>query len=185
MRQGLELTGVQAGTLPLRIAMSVATPICLWCLAAYALDRPDSFRVANAVLGRPWSGLVGAAAVLGALAVGAPDFVAYLGMAWWVASSAVAERSWIGGALTNPAVRYVGTISYGMYLLHMLAMNVMRHAVTGEVAAFVGAVALSAAAASLSHRFFERPFLALKARFSRRPAAMPAGVLAMEAEPEA
>jgi peptidoglycan/LPS O-acetylase OafA/YrhL len=135
------------------------------------------------MLGRPWSGLASAAAVVGALAVGAPEFVVYVGMAWWVASSAVAERSWIRVALTNPAVRYVGTISYGMYLLHMLTMNVVRRAVTGEVAVFVGAVALSAAAASLSHRFFERPFLTLKARFSLRPAALPVIAVPATAQP--
>jgi peptidoglycan/LPS O-acetylase OafA/YrhL len=175
MRQGLELAGVQAVSLPMRIALSVATPICLGCLAAYALDRPGSFRIVQALLGRPWSGLAGAASVVLTLAVGAPDFFVYLAMAWWVASSAVAQRSWIGPVLTNPAIRYVGTISYGMYLLHMLAMNVVRRALSGEVAVFLGAVALSAAAASVSYRFFEHPFLSLKARFS------PKGVAAQPA----
>ena len=37
-----------------------------------------------------------------------------------------AEDNGLAALLSNRAVRYIGTISYGMYMLHMLGINVTK-----------------------------------------------------------
>jgi peptidoglycan/LPS O-acetylase OafA/YrhL len=175
LRLGLEWGGASGNTLPLRMAMSIAPPICLGCLLAYALHRPKSFALVERVLGRPWSGALTAGATFAALALGLPEIVFYLAMAAWVGSCAVAPGSWLAPLLAHPVVRYIGTISYGMYLLHMIAMNAARRIVTQDAAVFALALVFSVALASVSYRLFERRFLLLKARFSQRRPPAPAG----------
>jgi peptidoglycan/LPS O-acetylase OafA/YrhL len=71
-------------------------------------------------------------------------------------------------------IRYLGKISYGLYLFHMFAVYIVfyphpywssqlvgRHPFTGIVLAF----ALSVGMASTSYHFFERPILKFKERF--------------------
>jgi len=67
----------------------------------------------------------------------------------------------------------VGTVSYGVYMLHMLAKNgaerVLRHlpALDTPLVLFALTLLLALALAKLSHTYFEQPFIRLKARFER------------------
>jgi peptidoglycan/LPS O-acetylase OafA/YrhL len=54
---------------------------------------------------------------------------------------------------------YLGKISFGLYVFHAAALELASNA-------FVGLV-LTIAAAALSYRFLEMPFLRLKQRFAR------------------
>ena len=69
-------------------------------------------------------------------------------------------------------VAFVGTASYGMYLLNSLCLHGVG-AVLGRIGLeyppviFVFALAVTVAVAYLSHRYYESRFLALKERFSR------------------
>jgi peptidoglycan/LPS O-acetylase OafA/YrhL len=71
-------------------------------------------------------------------------------------------------------IRYLGKISYGLYLFHMFAVYIVfyphpywssqlvwHHPFTGIVLTF----ALSVGMASTSYHFFERPILKFKERF--------------------
>lgn len=65
---------------------------------------------------------------------------------------------------------YVGTVSYGIYLLHMFVVHVARRVLVAIGAAdnhllFLLSLAGTVAAAGLSYRYFERPLLQLKDRF--------------------
>jgi peptidoglycan/LPS O-acetylase OafA/YrhL len=77
--------------------------------------------------------------------------------------------------LDNPVLDYLGTISYGIYMLHMVAVyatSALFRATTwwqGSLvlycAAFYGlALGLTVLLAHLSYRYFESPFLRLKDR---------------------
>lgn len=67
---------------------------------------------------------------------------------------------------------HVGMVSYGMYLFHVAAITFVKSWLRpGDHPAwlvFALAVPLTILAATLSYRFFERPFLALRDRFRTR-----------------
>jgi len=68
--------------------------------------------------------------------------------------------------LETPVVRYLGTISYPMYLWHMWGVGVGYHfRVAGKVGEFVAGVLACIALATGSYFVIERPFLKLKRRF--------------------
>jgi peptidoglycan/LPS O-acetylase OafA/YrhL len=79
-------------------------------------------------------------------------------------------------ALDARPIRYIGRVSYGMYLYHLWGLGAGAamtrvHAWLGLPAGFLATVVL----ASISHYAIERPFLVLKARLhaDRRAAQIP------------
>jgi hypothetical protein len=71
--------------------------------------------------------------------------------------------------MANPIARYVGTISYGMYLLHMLALNGVKKLIPAHDWRFFAlSLSCSIALASASYWLYERQFLKLKHRFASR-----------------
>lgn len=82
----------------------------------------------------------------------------------------------LGRALSARWLRYIGKISYGIYLLHYPIFILwarlidsfgfrQSHQVAGNLLAFAGQILLATAAASISWRFFEEPILRLKELF--------------------
>jgi peptidoglycan/LPS O-acetylase OafA/YrhL len=157
--------------LPVRMVTSLATPIGLGCLAAYLLHRPAGFRAAWRLAGQPWSAPLALAALVAALAIPAtPMALVALAMTALIVTCSIRPDHPLRWVLEHRALRYVGTISYGMYLLHMLALNASRRLVPGAgvLLHFAVAAALTILAAAISHRYFERPILALKDRLGGR-----------------
>lgn len=153
-----------------RVLTSIATPICMGCILAYLLDRLPGFDAAYRFLGAWWSAPLALVAV--GVAIGMPsvhDDVVCLAMTWLVGACCIRPDHVLTPVLDNGVARYVGNISYGMYLLHMLALNVAKKAVPNHEAqpvwTFLTATVVAVVAASISYRFFERPFLKLKDRF--------------------
>jgi peptidoglycan/LPS O-acetylase OafA/YrhL len=69
--------------------------------------------------------------------------------------------------LNVPAVRYVGVLSYSLYLVHYGAIEIVRVWVkAGPVAQGTIALAISFVAAALVHHYVERPAAQLRKRFS-------------------
>ncbi len=73
--------------------------------------------------------------------------------------------------LTNPAPKYLGKISYGLYVYHMVGLLLARHVFgTNSVMGYLGyamlGLVLTVALASISYRWLESPFLRLKDRFA-------------------
>ncbi len=152
------------------MATSIATPICMGCILAYALNSPRSFGAARAVLGQWWSAPAALLALIVAIWFSGriPEFFLYLAMVALLGTVVIRERHFLTPVLSNPVVRYIGTISYGMYLLHMLARGFAGKLVGGRpVAHFLATLLLTVVAASISYRFYETPFLKLKSRFSK------------------
>jgi peptidoglycan/LPS O-acetylase OafA/YrhL len=82
----------------------------------------------------------------------------------------------LGRSLSAAWLRYIGKISYGIYLLHyplfilwsrfIGSLGFYRaHPLAGNLAAFAGQIPLAAIAASISWHFFEEPILRLKELF--------------------
>jgi peptidoglycan/LPS O-acetylase OafA/YrhL len=155
--------------LPLRILASPSPAICLGCLAAYALRSPTGFGVLDHFLGPRWAPPLLLLLVLVAVASErTPMLVLWPLMAALVVACCVSRQHLLMPLLTCGPVRYVGIISYGIYLMHMLVLGGMRRALPGQDfwVQFPLTLALTVAIAGLSHRYFEGWFLRLKHRLS-------------------
>jgi len=79
--------------------------------------------------------------------------------------------SWI----VNPVLKYLGRISYGLYVFHAtmivltlrLLRGLQRHPVPYSLIVAVVALTLTIGVAAASYQWFEKPFLKLKTRFQR------------------
>lgn len=158
------------------VARSVWTPICLGGLLAFALHSPRGFRIVNAVAGRPWSAPLGLLLVIvGAYATAVPRVVFELCVAYLIAAAVLGASAPVRRVLDAPPLVHVGVVSYGIYLMHMLAVNVARRIVPfdSKLAVFAIALPLSIALATLSHRYFESRFLGLREKLILRPQGPP------------
>ena len=154
-----------------------ADHLLIGCLLAVALRARLAPRLWDWVTGRPWAaavtmGLLGLSnigeAVYGHLYRDSVSFIVNpLLTAIWIPQLIALRHtpmwSWTGW----PWLRYLGAISYSIYLYQQLLFNagtklLEHYPLVLQVAA---TIALIVAIASLSHHFVERPFLLLKTRF--------------------
>ena len=160
------------GSLPERIVLSIAVPICLGVLLAQALDSERGFRWLSAILGGKWA----APAALAALAIclipaHPPVLAAWLATAALVGACVIREDNGLAPILQLRPIAWIGVLSYGMYLLNSLSVYTVRRAL-GQLGlihpliVFPCGVGVAVAAAFLSYRYFETPFLELKKRFA-------------------
>ncbi len=159
-----------------RILASFAPPICMGCLAAIAVHSREGFAWVYRVLGHAWVPPVALALVIAAVAVdGTPFWLTSVLMTALVVSCCISTRHPLMPLLTFSWARYIGTVSYGIYLLHMLALNLVRRVVPdqGFAVYFPLTLALSVLLAGLSFRYFESWFLRLKERLGAGPAPEP------------
>jgi peptidoglycan/LPS O-acetylase OafA/YrhL len=161
------------GWLPTRIVLSIAIAICLGVLLAQALHRKRGFRVLYLVLGWKWSAPVMLVAMLACLAPARPPWlVAFVVTTALVGACVVREDNGLAWFLRLRPVAFIGTVSYGMYLLNSLCLHGVRAVlrpigVEYPLVIFVITLGVTVAIAYLSHRYYESRFLALKERFSR------------------
>lgn len=161
------------GALPTRIVLSIAIPICLGVLLAQALHSQRRFNILYTALGWKWSAPVLLVALLLCLAPAQPpSLLAFLVTTALVGACVVREDNGLAAVLQLRPLALIGTLSYGIYLLNSLSVHAVRFPLTRlgldyPPLIFVCALALATALAFLSYRYYESPFLALKARFSR------------------
>jgi peptidoglycan/LPS O-acetylase OafA/YrhL len=150
-----------------------------------------------AVLGRSTEGAKGLARRC--LLIGAPCFFAFttavalghsnqivaqlqhlsslLVYVWLIHGASVGFSGVVGGVLCHPVLVSLGTVSYGLYVLHNLAWipwnaiarRVSFNALVGGPLEIVGLTALTVGGAYLSWFAFERPINSLKRYFPYRP----------------
>lgn len=174
-----------------RMLDSISISICMGCLAAYLTHFGNTFAWTWRVLGQGWS--VPVLLVLTAGAIyhhGTPLALSSLLLTAVVVAMCIRPRYFLVSLVEHRALRYVGSITYGVYLMHMLSLNIVRRLVPHDVLLhYVLTLALSIALATLSYRYFETPFLRLKNRFdwrhaeAERPAAPVSGVVAPASAP--
>ena len=154
------------------IAGSLAPAILLGAALAVLLHIPSCFNRVYPVLGHRATALALLAALLIAIVMRAPGLAISALMALLVASVCVREDTLLHPVLTLRPLAFVGVISYGMYLMHMLAANVVRRVVRHDsgLDVFVLTLLLVTLMAYLSYRYFESPILRHAKRFRSAPA---------------
>ena len=157
---GLGPSASAASGLVLKIASSLRAPLLLGALLAGVLHSRLGYRAASAVLGHRFSGVVVVAGL--AVALGTP-WIPLLGtqalLVLIVGACVVREDHALATPLGVRAVRHVGAISYGVYMLHLAAIFFAKRVVSSEVAI---AMPLAVLFATASHRHFEARFVPKK-----------------------
>lgn len=156
--------------LPGRIPASLSLPILLASAVALVMSTPRGFGVVAAVLGWVWSAPAAAVLLILAVAADAPQQLVQCLMVAVVVSTCLVPWTPLHPILSWRPLAFIGVISYGVYLLHMLCANVARRAlhVDDGMLLFAATLMLVTALAYLSFRFFETPMLKLKRRFETR-----------------
>jgi peptidoglycan/LPS O-acetylase OafA/YrhL len=167
------------------VALNISPQICMGSLLAYAVHFPKSFRWCYPVLGRKWSGTI--FFVLAAFIVASsridPNrdpkdmtvvdylflYCLYLALVGIVGSACIRERHPLRALLSNRALVYIGTISYGMYMMNQLCCNAVPKGLYNynQYLFFFVTAGLTILAATISYYFYERRFLRIKDRFRR------------------
>jgi len=154
----------------LRIVTSFAAPIGLGAILALLLDDARGFSWLTRALGGWWSAPLALTLACSLLVwPRAPLFAFQLSLAALLGACVIRERHGLSRVLDARAPAFVGRVSYGAYLLNLTAIGSVRRLFPAHAssAGFVFALSLPLAIllATLSHRFFEAPFLALRTRF--------------------
>jgi peptidoglycan/LPS O-acetylase OafA/YrhL len=173
----------------LRIVLSsFASPIGFGALLAMAAYHPRFGQRFIAVAALPWT-----VPVVFTLTVSlvvwpwAPVVVLHGLFALLVLVCSARERHALSELLNHPVLAYVGRVSYGIYLWHVVVVGGIKalfpHLVQEPRWLFVLAMPLSVVVAGASFEYFERPWLRLGQRWKRTssPSAAPTVVLDGEA----
>jgi peptidoglycan/LPS O-acetylase OafA/YrhL len=165
------------GSLPTRIALSIAVPICLGVLLAYALNSKRGFRWLFPILGRKLSAPAALAFLVLCLFPLHPNMlVAHAATLMLIGACVIREDNGLAPILKWRPIAFIGVLSYGMYLFNSLCTNaVMRvlapFGLSHPLIVFPIGVGLTIAVAYFSYRYFETPFLKMKGRFSHKRSA--------------
>ena len=156
---------------PLRFAMPTATyaPILMGSLAAVLLHSRRGFTWMWPIVGRPMASVLGMIGLLVVLeftpqgVVGLPNFLIHSVMTFVVITQVVQDRTPLSGFLTHPLIARIGAVSYGIYLYHLIALDVVTRGldwfgILRPELSFVLYTILSCIIAEISFRTFEAYF---------------------------
>lgn len=177
-----------------RVCTSVSTAICLGVLTAYLLNQRASFEKAWRILGNRWASVAALVLLLGVLAIPNTDGVAWwrltaqISMALLVVSCVIREDHWLAPLFTNRLAQSIGAVSYGIYMLHMLAIHtsdrvLARFHLHDSLCRFAVGGLAAYGVALLSYNWYESYFLRLKSRWSRIATTHPTPALSTPAAP--
>jgi len=159
----------------LRLVDRIPITILLGVLAAHALNRPRGYSALKLALGGRWAAPVilgSMIALLSNIEISGRVSAALvsLPLAALVVACVVREDNGLSRLLKTPVLVRVGAISYGLYMLHMIALNLSKGMLTRvglhhpSLKLLLG-LGLACFMAEISHRTLERYFLSLKTRF--------------------
>jgi peptidoglycan/LPS O-acetylase OafA/YrhL len=166
------------------IVFRIMPAICFGVLAAHALDNKRAFTALYSIVGGRYASLILLIGVIGYLSLKNNNFLlTHFLMAMLVTSCVIREDHLLNSLLRTRLLVVGGTISYGMYLMHMLTMHLVEailHKIGTDnlLLVFIGTAVSSMALAFISYRYYESYFLNLKRKF-KTTAPHPAGANAL------
>ena len=151
--------------------------LAIGCLLAAVVNHPKTLELAKQIGSRAWMPLV-TLGLMFAVGQGLPSMPRHL-YGFTIYSALVAilivqllelhqTRTWRW--LDWPAVRFLGTLSYPIYLYHGWGLEAGNYVPAPRIVRFGVALVLTIVAASGSYYLVESPFLKLKKRFAVRSA---------------
>ncbi|BAJ01539.1 acyltransferase family protein [Shewanella violacea] len=168
----LQYAGINGDHIYLRVLEVIAIPICIGVVLAHTLANKKSYQIISLVITRPESSIIFLTATITSLAIeGVPLILVYILMALLIASCVTCTRPMIYPLFENRLVKKIGQISYGMYLLHMLAYNLVAKCVAHFgidywPVTFSATIILTTLLGLSSFHLFEQHFLKMKRNFS-------------------
>lgn len=123
---------VAAGPLLFKLPNATYAPVIMGSLAAILLHRQASFVTLFPVLGAQLAPVAIAALLVGFLhfgprnLLGLPNLLVHSLMTLLVMSLVVREKTPLSPFLTLPIITRVGVASYGMYLYHLIALDLVN-----------------------------------------------------------
>ena len=170
------LSSFIASPFVVRVVANISTTICLGVILAHILHENTTFKIVEKILGNYWSpavGLFSSVTLLFYVTELGPigELLLALSFTFLVGSCVIREDTCATRVLVLKPLVWIGTISYGMYLLHMLSANVAKRllpSITGSypLAYFVLTLLVATAVASFSYLYYESFFLRIKHRFA-------------------
>jgi len=165
----------------LNILQITFTPICLGVLLAHVLHSPKGFQQVTRWLHPTWTPAL--LLILSFLACNFPGGTDIPGwqriiiqslMTLLLASCVIQEKHWLNGILTFAPIQRIGVISYGMYLLHWIGIDIGERFLkfTGlsfSFDLFLLCFAITYVMSEITFRYYEKPFLDRKKTFSVFP----------------
>jgi peptidoglycan/LPS O-acetylase OafA/YrhL len=161
---------------PAMLRETTFTPICLGVLLAHALHHRATFTRVARFLASDLAAPVACVALFMMLQFlppdirGVPRLVVQVFMTVFLATAVIRDDHPLRPLYTWRPLAHVGALSYGLYLLHQVAFGIVNALFVRAgvhvsfLDLFVGG-ALALVLAELSYRYYETPFLRLKAHF--------------------
>lgn len=163
------------GPLVLRLPNPTYAPLLLGALLAMHLHTQRGFELLARVLGGRWTSLSLATALVVCVALapldlrGLPNLAIHLLMTGLLASLVIRENGFGARVLQTPMIARVGVVSYGIYLYHLVVLDVVgrlfdKLGVSSIALTFVVYGILSWIVAEISFRTFETFFQRFRPR---------------------
>jgi peptidoglycan/LPS O-acetylase OafA/YrhL len=163
----------------LEILQTTFTPMCFGVVAAHLLHTEKGFRSLQGLQKPYWSivlliGTLGLTNLFEIQNIGALHrLIIQLSMTFLLVSCVIQEKHGLHRIFTNVAVVQIATVSYGMYLLHLIVMGIVMPLLQplglySTIPLFIGTFGLTMILSELSFRYYETPFLKLKHVFATR-----------------
>lgn len=177
-RQGTFISIFPVDSTGYQVLWYIEPAICFGVLMAHALHSPKVYGWLYRVVGKPWVSPLALALVVGVCALPTRsidwDYGVCGALTLLVLSCVIIEDHWLARFLSLKPVRTIGIISYGVYMMHMLCLNVLRQVlghlgINSPTLNFLLLIPISAGVAWFVYRYYETIFLRVKTRFSRQP----------------
>ena len=163
------MTGASFNIFGVKFFSGVPLAIVTSALLAIGLHSKKGFSMFRPVLGQTWSAIVfGIASIIALTVPVVPDFVLQITFTAFVGSCVIREDNNFSSLFLLKPVVYIGSISYGMYMLHKLCKNSvvklasMLKFSTGGLGVFLLTLVLAIIVATLSFKYYESFFIKLK-----------------------
>ncbi len=154
-----------------RWSFTAGSNIALGCLAALLLCESERAEYWKKLFGHPVAPLIALALYANSMYLGAEfeqlgSYLRGVGLMLMIAWVFLNQGNILVRVLNIPPLRYLGLISYGLYIYQGFFLGVNRHPDQTWPPDPVQGFILLVIVAPLSFHFFEKPFLRLKSRYS-------------------